>query len=68
MIEDRNILVGIATRYGLEGPGIEFRWGQGLPRPSRLVLEYTNPLVKLVADPFSEGKAAGAWFWLPTPI
>ena len=20
--------VGIATRYGLEGPGIEFRWGE----------------------------------------
>jgi hypothetical protein len=28
-IEDwsRDISVGIATRYGLEGPGIESRWG-----------------------------------------
>jgi hypothetical protein len=23
----RDNLVGIATRYGLDGPGIEFRWG-----------------------------------------
>jgi len=26
-----------AARYGLDGPGIEFRWGD-LPRPSRQVL------------------------------
>ena len=24
----RDISVGIATRYGLDGPGIEFRWGR----------------------------------------
>jgi hypothetical protein len=24
----RNSIVGIATRYGLEGPGIESRWGE----------------------------------------
>jgi hypothetical protein len=24
----RNSAVGIATRYGLEGPGIESRWGE----------------------------------------
>jgi hypothetical protein len=23
----RDISIGIATRYGLDGPGIEFRWG-----------------------------------------
>jgi hypothetical protein len=23
--------VGIATDYGLDGPGIEFRWGQDFP-------------------------------------
>ena len=26
--------VGIATRYGLEGPGIEYRWGRYFPNPS----------------------------------
>ena len=25
--ENRGITVGIATRYGLNGPGIESRWG-----------------------------------------
>jgi len=30
--------VGIATRYGLDGSGIEFRWGRDFPRPSRPAL------------------------------
>jgi hypothetical protein len=29
--------VGIATRYGLEGPGIESRRGRDFPHPSRPV-------------------------------
>jgi hypothetical protein len=28
--------VGIATRYGLDGPGIKSRWGRDFPHPSRL--------------------------------
>jgi hypothetical protein len=28
--------VGIATGYGLDGPGIESRWGEILRRPGRL--------------------------------
>jgi hypothetical protein len=35
--------VGIATRYGLDGPGIESRWGQNFPHPSRLALEHNQP-------------------------
>jgi hypothetical protein len=31
----RDSSVGIATRFGLDGPGIEFRWGRGFPHPSR---------------------------------
>jgi hypothetical protein len=33
----RGSLVDIAIRYGLDGPGIEFRWGGGEipPHPSR---------------------------------
>jgi len=27
--------VGVATRYGVDGPGIEFRWGE-ISRPDRL--------------------------------
>jgi hypothetical protein len=31
---DRDSSVGIATRYGLDGPGIEPRWGRDFPHPS----------------------------------
>ena len=27
--------IGIATGYGLDGPGIESRWGRDFPHPSR---------------------------------
>jgi hypothetical protein len=29
----RDGVVGIATRYGLDGPGIEFRWGSRFSAP-----------------------------------
>jgi len=35
--------VGIATRYGLDGLGIESRWGRDFPHPSRPVLRPTQP-------------------------
>ena len=34
----RDSSVGIATRYGLDGPGIESRWGRDFPHPSRPAL------------------------------
>ena len=34
---------GIATRYGLDGPGIESRWGRDFPHLSRPVLGPTQP-------------------------
>jgi hypothetical protein len=40
--------VGIATRYGLDGPGIESRWGRDFPHPSRPVLEPTQPPIQRV--------------------
>jgi len=40
--------VGIATRYGLDDPGIESRWGRGFPHPSRPTLEPTQPPVQWV--------------------
>jgi hypothetical protein len=33
-----DISVVTATRYGLDGPGIEFRWRRDFPHPSRLAL------------------------------
>jgi hypothetical protein len=34
----RDSAVGIATRYGLDGPGIESQWGRDSPLPSIPVL------------------------------
>jgi hypothetical protein len=44
----RDSSVGIATRYGMDGPGIESRWGQDIPQPSTPALGPTQPPVQLV--------------------
>jgi len=56
----RDSSVGIATRYGFDGPGMESRWGRDFPHASRPAqgppsLLYNGYRV------FSGGKAAGAW-------
>jgi hypothetical protein len=40
--------VGIATGYGLEGLGIEFRWGRDFSHMSRPALGPTQPPVQWV--------------------
>jgi hypothetical protein len=40
--------VGIATRYGLNGPGIESRWGRDFSHPSRPALGPTQPPIQWV--------------------
>ena len=37
---------GIATGYGLDGPGIECRWGRDFPHLSRQLLGPTQPPVQ----------------------
>jgi hypothetical protein len=46
---------GTATRYGLEGPGIECRWGRDFPHLSIPALGPNQPLVKWVPG-LSRGK------------
>ena len=40
--------VGIATDYGLDGPGIEYRWTRDFPHLSRPALGSTQPPVQSV--------------------
>ena len=47
-IGSRDSSVGIATRYGLDGPGIESWWGRDFPPPSRPALGPTQPPVQWV--------------------
>jgi hypothetical protein len=44
----RDSSVGIATRYGLDGPGIESRWGRDFLHLSRPALGLTQPPIQWV--------------------
>ena len=46
----RDSSVGIATRYGPDGLGIEFRWGRDFPHPSRPAVGSTQPPIQGVPD------------------
>ena len=45
----RDSAVGIATGYGLDGPGIEFLWGRDLLHPTRPALGPTQPPIQWVS-------------------
>jgi hypothetical protein len=47
-IRNRDSSVGIATDYGLDGPGIESRWGRDFSLTSRPALGPTQPPVQWV--------------------
>ena len=52
---------GIATRYGLDGTGIESWWGRDFPHPPEPAQVHTQRPIKKVSGLFPRGKAAGAW-------
>jgi hypothetical protein len=53
----RDSVVGIETRYGLDGPGIESRWGRDFPHRPKPILGSTHPPVHWVPN-LSQG-----WGW-----
>ena len=63
----RHSSVGTATRYGLDGPGIEIRQGVKIFR-TRPDQPWGPPnLLCNAYQVFPGGKAARAWRWPPTP-
>ena len=50
-------VVSIATCYGMDGPGIESRWGARVSAPMQSASEAYSASQRL----FSGGKAAGTW-------
>jgi hypothetical protein len=42
-------IIGIGTRYGLDGPGINYRLGRDFPHPFRPILRPTQPPVQWVS-------------------
>jgi len=61
-------VVGIATGYRLDGPGIESRWGRDFLRPSRPAPEPTQPPVQWVPG-LSPGVKSGRGVTLtPHPL
>jgi len=59
--------VGIATGYGLDGPGIESRWERDFPRLSRPALGTTQPPVQWVPG-LSRGVKSGRGVTLTTHL
>ena len=57
----RDSSVGIGTRYGLKGPGIESRWKRDFPHSYRPALGPTHPPIQLVPGLLRGDKAAGTW-------
>jgi hypothetical protein len=64
----RDSVVGIATCFGLNCPGIKSRWGRDILHPSRLVLGPTHTPKNTSSGSFPGSKLAGTWSWQPTPF
>ena len=65
--EGRDSSVGIATRYGLDGPGIESRWRRDFPHPSRPALGAYPASCKMCTGSFPGVKRPGRGADHPPP-
>jgi len=63
----RDSSVGIATRYGLNGPRIESRWGRDFPHLPRQTLWPNHPHIQWISGLFPLGKAVGRGVDQPPP-
>jgi len=57
----RGSSVGIATCYGLDGPGIESGWERDFPHQSRPALGPPQASYTMGTASYPGGKAVGAW-------
>jgi hypothetical protein len=57
----RDSSLGTATRYGLDGPGVESPWRRNFPHPPRPIVGPTQSPVQWVPGLFPGGKEAWAW-------
>jgi hypothetical protein len=67
LYRSRDSVVGIATRYGLEGPGIESRWGE-IFHTYQTGSGVHPASCTMGTGSFPGVKAAGAWCWPHTPF
>ena len=63
----RDSSAGIATRYELDGPGTESRWGRDIPHPSRPALGPSQPPIQWVPGLFPGVKRPGRGVDHPPP-
>ena len=61
LVVGRDSSVGIATPYGLDGPGIESWLRQDFPNLSRPALGPTQLSIQSVTGPSPGGKVDGVW-------
>jgi hypothetical protein len=61
-------VVGVATGYGLDGPGIESRWGRDFPHLSRPALGPNQPPVKMGTGSFPGIKSGRGVTLTPHPL
>ena len=67
LLKGRDSVVGIATRYVLDDPGIEGRWERDVPYPSRPALGPTRPQYTNGTESFSGVKRPGRGVDHPPP-